>query len=208
MLVARAVDDRGLLIASPAAYIKVLAAPRQPSVVMTAPASGATIASGAPLMLAADALAPDGGVAHVDFYAGTTLVGSAATTPYQVSWTNPTTGALSLTAKAYDLQGKIGASMPVPVTVSSNPPPTVALTAPANNSAYPAVATILLRATATANNVGGSITRVDFFSGGTTLLGSATTSPYAFSWANVAAGSYVLTAKASDNLGTSAISSP
>ena len=57
MLVARAVDDRGVLIASPAAYIKVLTAPRPPSVVLTVPAPGATIASGAPLMLAADALA-------------------------------------------------------------------------------------------------------------------------------------------------------
>ena len=40
-----------------------------------------------------------------------------------------------------------------------------------------------------------------------TLLGSATTSPYSFDWLNVPEGSYSLSAVARDNLGVSAVSS-
>src|SRR5262249_51611526 len=58
---------------------------------------------------------------------------------------------------------------------------------------------------ATASDADGSVAAVDFYSG-TTLLGSDTTSPYSWSWTNVAAGSYSVSAVARDNLG--AASSP
>ena len=84
-------------------------------------------------------------------------------------------------------------------------PPSVTLTAPANNAVFTAPATISLTATASANN-GGSISKVEFYQG-TTLLGTATTSPYAYTWTNVAAGSYTLTAKAYDNTNAATTSS-
>jgi hypothetical protein len=195
MLVARAVADGGVLVTSLAAHIKVLTASRQPSAVLTAPAPGATIAAGAPLMFAADALAPDGSIGRVEFFAGTTLVGSAATAPYQFSWANPTGGALSLIAKAYDLQGHVGMSAPVSVTVTSGPVPVVALTAPAAGATFTAPATIGL--SAAASEVGGSIARVEFFANGS-LVGTAANAPYNFTWGGVAAGNYTLTAKATD----------
>ena len=45
---------------------------------------------------------------------------------------------------------------------------------------------------------GASITRVEFLRG-TTVVGTVTASPYTFNWANVAAGSYSLTARATDS---------
>ncbi|MGB9150858.1 MAG: Ig-like domain-containing protein [Burkholderiales bacterium] len=58
---------------------------------------------------------------------------------------------------------------------------------------------------ATASDSDGTIQKVEFFNG-TTLLGSSAVSPYNFQWSNVQAGSYGLTAKATDNSGATAIS--
>jgi regulation of enolase protein 1 (concanavalin A-like superfamily) len=87
----------------------------------------------------------------------------------------------------------------------SNAPPTVSLTTPVSGATFVAPATIAL--TATAADTDGSIARVAFYSG-TTLLGTATASPYTFTWPAVPAGSYSVTAVATDNLGASATSPP
>jgi hypothetical protein len=59
--------------------------------------------------------------------------------------------------------------------------------------------------TAAANDGDGTISRVDFFAG-TTLLGSDTTQPYGVTWTGVPAGTYSLTAVATDNDGGTATS--
>ena len=58
---------------------------------------------------------------------------------------------------------------------------------------------------AAASDSDGTITRVDFYAGGT-LLGSDTSSPYSFNWTGVAAGTYSLTAVARDDDGASTTS--
>jgi hypothetical protein len=176
-----------------------------PSVVLTTPALGATVASGTPLPMAAATLAPDGAIGRVDFYAGTTLIGSAPAEPYQFTWPNPSAGAQSLTARAYDLQGNAGTSAPVGVTVISHPLPTVSFTAPPNNATYVAPATIALSASASASAA--NIAKVEFFANAT-LVATQTAAPFNATWTNVAIGTYVLTAKATDNLGATATSSP
>ncbi|MDB5255751.1 MAG: C-terminal target protein [Chitinophagaceae bacterium] len=80
--------------------------------------------------------------------------------------------------------------------VVNNQPPTVSLTAPVNNSVYTAPASINI--TANAADADGTVSKVEFFNG-TNSLGSDVTAPYAFSWTNVAAGTYTLTAKVTDN---------
>ena len=87
---------------------------------------------------------------------------------------------------------------------SVNIAPTVSLTAPADNAMYTAPAMIALTADATDSD---GIARVEFYQG-STLLGASTASPYAYTWNNVPAGNYVLTAKAYDSLGASTVSSP
>jgi len=81
-------------------------------------------------------------------------------------------------------------------TSVNNSKPTVALTAPVTNTSYTAPATIAISANAA--DTDGTVSKVEFYNG-TTKLGEDLTSPYSYSWTNVAAGTYSLTAKAFDN---------
>ena len=85
----------------------------------------------------------------------------------------------------------------------TNTPPTVSLTSPTAGAMYPAPASITL--TANAADADGTIAKVEFYNGAT-LLNSDTTSPYSYVWTGVAAGTYSLTAKATDNLGATTTS--
>ena len=88
-------------------------------------------------------------------------------------------------------------------TVAPNQPPSVALTSPAAGSSFTAPANILLNATA--SDVDGSVAKVEFYAG-TTKVGEDLTAPYSFTWSGAMAGSYSLTAKATDNLGATTVS--
>jgi hypothetical protein len=85
-----------------------------------------------------------------------------------------------------------------------NTPPTVALTAPADGTSVPAPASITLQANAADAN--GSVTRVEFFQGAS-KIGEASTAPYTLTWNNVGAGTYSLTARATDDAGAVTTSS-
>jgi len=87
---------------------------------------------------------------------------------------------------------------------SSEEPPVVYITSPANQSRYTAGANISI--IASASQVDGSISEVVFYNGAT-LLRTVTSSPYTYMWNNVAAGTYNLTAVATDNTGLSSTSS-
>ena len=94
----------------------------------------------------------------------------------------------------------------VSVDAFPNTPPTVALTSPAFGATFSAPASIALSAAAAATMASATISKVDFYNGAT-LLGTATASPYTNTWSPVPAGSYSLTAKATDSLGSTTISS-
>jgi hypothetical protein len=89
------------------------------------------------------------------------------------------------------------------VVIAANARPSVSITSPAANGAFPAPTTISISATAA--DIDGTVTKVEFFNGAT-LLGTSTLVPYGFTWSNVPAGSYSLTAKATDNTGNTMIS--
>ncbi len=91
------------------------------------------------------------------------------------------------------------------MTGSANNPPTVSITSPANGAVFTAPASIPINATASDSD--GTVTKVDFYQNGS-LLGTDTTSPYSFTWSSVAAGSYSLTAVATDNLNKTGTSVP
>lgn len=84
-----------------------------------------------------------------------------------------------------------------------NTPPSVSISSPANGATFTAPANIAVTANATDSD--GSVAQVDFYAGNT-LLGSDTTAPFSVTWASVAAGSYALTAAATDNLGATTTS--
>ena len=80
----------------------------------------------------------------------------------------------------------------------------MALTSPATGASFTAPASVTL--TATASDSDGTVAKVAFYAG-STLLGTATAAPYTISWTNVPAGSYSLTAVATDNASATSTSS-
>lgn len=98
---------------------------------------------------------------------------------------------------------RVGANI-TEATNSANNSAATSISVSANNTAYTAPATINL--TATTSISGGTISKVEFYNG-TTKLGEDASSPYTYSWTNVAAGTYSITAVATDNLGNKTTSS-
>lgn len=90
---------------------------QSPTVQITAPAGGATYTAPATISISAAASDPDGSVTKVDFYQGSTLIGSDATAPYSMSWTGVGAGTYTLSAAATDNDGASSRSASVSVTV-------------------------------------------------------------------------------------------
>jgi plastocyanin len=84
---------------------------------------------------------------------------------------------------------------------SANVPPTVVFTNPPDGSVFAAPASFPL--TAAASDSDGNITNVEFLQGAS-LLGNVTASPYSLFVRNLAAGTYVFSAVATDNDGSKA----
>jgi hypothetical protein len=93
---------------------------------------------------------------------------------------------------------------PPPPPPPPNVPPTVNITAPANNATFKKKSTITT--TATAGDSDGTVARVEFLRDGT-LVGQDTTAPYSSAWANANPGKHTLTARAVDNAGATASAS-
>ena len=87
----------------------------------------------------------------------------------------------------------------------ANNPPTVTLASPGDNTTFPAGSNIAVSANAV--DPDGDVTLVEFFAGAT-KIGEAVNSPFGSTWSNVPAGDYVLTARATDSGGASAVSGP
>lgn len=83
--------------------------------------------------------------------------------------------------------------------------PSITITAPLANDTFVAPATVSLAATAT--TASGTISKVEFYNGAL-KLGEDITSPYTYSWTNVAANTYPITAIATNSAGQTATSTP
>ncbi len=199
-LTAIAFDSAGGQATSAARSISV-AANQPPTVTLTGVANNALIALPATITLKANAKAPEDNdtVTKVDFFANGTLIGTDTSKAFTFAWTNPAPGSYTLTAVATDGQGAQTTSAARTITVAANAPPTVNLTAPANNSTYALPATVTLKANATAPEDNDTVAKVDFFANGT-LIGTDSSKAYTISW-TPDAGSYALTAVATDGQG-------
>ena len=198
-LTARATDNRGGITTSAPVNITVNTAP---IVAMTMPASGSTYNAPATVTLGATASDADGTITSVEFFRDGTSLGVDTAAPYSVLWNNAGVGSYVMTAKATDNRGAVTTSSPVPINVT-NVPPTISITSPASGTSYSGPASITIQAAATDNE---GVKQVEFFQGATSL-GVDTTAPYSVTWNSPPAGTYSLTAKATDNLGATATSS-
>ncbi|MDB5257339.1 MAG: large protein [Chitinophagaceae bacterium] len=207
-----ATDNGGLTKTSAVVNVVVYGAVTTPTnqapvVSLTSPANGASSAAPGSFNLTASATDSDGSIAKVEFYNGSILLFTDNIAPYAYSWTNVGAGSYGLTVKATDNQGLASSSAMVTVTVTTAAPvnqsPSVSLTAPTNGTSTTAPGTFSL--TATAADADGSIAKVEFYNGAI-LLFTDNAAPYAYSWINVAVGSYTLTAKATDNAGAITVS--
>jgi subtilisin family serine protease len=108
--------------------------------------------------------------------------------------------------------GRLDVDAAIRSCAPANVPPTVTLTGPSDGATFTTPVSIPL--TATAADSDGTVSQVQFFSGGTTLIGTGTltsgtpaSGSYTFTW-NAPAGSYTLTAVATDNRGAATTSAP
>jgi len=174
-----------------------------PSVTITNPVNGAFFNGPLDLALGVTATDSDGSVVKVDYYAdGTNRIGTATSPPFSLTWASAPAGNHTLTAIATDNLGATGASPPVSISINGRP--VVTITAPDDGASFVAPANLVVTANATDD---GSITLLEVFVGNT-LLGSSTSSSQSFPWTNIAIGTYVLTARATDNLGAVGVSAP
>lgn len=89
--------------------------------------------------------------------------------------------------------------------LSSNLPPSITLTSPAEGQHFTSPANLPLAATAV--DPDGSVAKVEFYAG-SQWLGSTASTPYAFTWNSVPSGQQRLIARAIDNLGLATDSAP
>jgi hypothetical protein len=231
-LKAIATDANGLTATSSVVTITVTNPPvYRPAVYIYSPTNGARFAAPASLTIYARAYEQNGTVQTVEFFAGDTSLG-VASSPVVVSnlskepffllpWSNVPAGNYPLKAVATDANGLTATSSVVTITVYTNPPPpnvpfTISLWYPTNGQSFIAPATVAFRACVTDSNV---VRTVAFYSGdaligtasnasGILLTNPTSSSPFYLVWSNVAAGSYVLKALATDAAGLMATSAP
>jgi Big-like domain-containing protein/IPT/TIG domain-containing protein len=192
-LTAKATDNSNGVSTSSAVTVIVNA---PPTVSITNPSNNTVFTAPANITIDAAASDSDGTISKVEFYQGATLLNTDTTAPYSYNWPSVAAGTYSLTAKAYDNNNATTVSGAI--TVISNAAPAVSITTPSNNAIFTPPANITINATASDSD--GTISAVEFYQG-STLIGTDTTSPYSVTWNNVVAGSYLLTARATDNRG-------
>lgn len=179
-----------------------------PTVTLTSPTAGQTFVAPATITLSANATPTSGStVTKVEFYRATsTLIGTVtgAANPHVFSWTGVAAGTYKLTAKAYDSTGNKTSSSAT-ITVNANALPSVSITSPANGATLPAPSNIVINASA--SDTDGTVAKVEFLRDAT-VLATLTTPPYTTTITGAAAGTYNLTARATDNLNGVKTSTP
>jgi subtilisin family serine protease len=204
-LTARARDLAGNVVSSQPVTVTTANDFVAPVVSLTAPAPGTRVGKNAQVRLIADAT-DNVGVARVEFYKGSGLIGTSYSAPFDAYTSFSYTGQYALSARAYDAAGNMATSQEVLVTVvNETTPPTVALTEPVSGTTLGGTVTL----SADANDAASVVSKVEFLLDGT-LLGTDTSWPYSFSWNTLTAagGGHALTARATDSQGNVATSTP
>jgi RHS repeat-associated protein len=184
-----------------------------PTATMTAPGDGSTFVQGATVALTANASASVGTVASVQFYDSGALLGTgtASGSAYTYSWgtnTSTRTGNHAMWVVVTDSLGNTASSSSINLTVQADVAPYVLITSPTGSTAAIAPASVTFTAYVNVYITGETVAGVQYYALGAPISGVLTSPPYTFTWTNISAGNYSVTAKATDNYGTGGASSP
>ncbi len=202
-LEAVATDNDGNQTASSAVGVTVSTG-SAPSVSLTSPSAGASAPAGTAVVMNATAGSANGAIKSVQFMVNGVPVSTSTLAPYSFTWMPTYPGSYSLSVQATDVLGNIATSVPVLVQITPNAPPSVNLTLPLSGATVSAGAPLTLQAVATDADDG--VASVQFQANGLDV-GSLAAPPYSMTWAPAAAGTYQLTALATDNYGNTTRSS-
>src|SRR5260221_13012018 len=136
---------KGLHSGSGFAYVRSTPGTAVPIVSITNPVPGAVFAAPATLNLVANATVGVGTLTNVEYFAGTTSLGSAPVSPFNVTGSIPAVGSYALTAIAR-ATGGAATSAVVNIIVANRP--TVTLTNPVEGAVFAAPARLIVSASA------------------------------------------------------------
>lgn len=109
-----------VLIRTSKATAPVEAANKAPKVIITSPTNNSNFDTSSSIDIKADAGDEDGTISKVDFYNGTTHIGTATSAPYTITWQNVPKGNHNITAKATDNNSLSSTSEPVAASVNAS----------------------------------------------------------------------------------------
>jgi len=172
-----------------------------PTVEISSPAEGAKVSGNVNITAAAS---DDRRVDKVEFFKGTTSLGTDTAAPFEATWATAQTdnGAHALSAVATDDAGNVTTSKTVNVTVENSNPPATTVTSPTGGSTVSGTVTVAADAT---DDFG--VDRVEFFFDGNRIGDPDTSSPYSVSWNTLDSlqpaydGTHQLTSRAYDTHG-------
>jgi uncharacterized repeat protein (TIGR01451 family) len=150
-----------------------------------------------------DYIALSGSIAIPQGVAGTNVIVTPLNDP---SLEGDETVIVTLASNPDYLIGGAG-SATVVIRDDDNLPPAISILTPTNNQLF-LITPTNVSFTVSTSDADGTIAKVEFFSDATNKLGESTVSPFNFTWTNAPAGSNTLTARATDNLGSTALSAP
>ncbi|NDP21262.1 MAG: T9SS type A sorting domain-containing protein [Paludibacter sp.] len=176
----------------------------KPTTSITFPINNATHIAGTSLPVTVNAADVDGTIAKVDLYYRGVYLATKTVSPYTFSVPDIAIGNSELYAIAYD--NKNDSTISSIITVAGiNTPPTCNLTSPLTDISINQGASVLFEANASDDD--GTISQISFLVNGSIVF-TDTTAPYSFAWSHPNAGSYTVTAMATDNTGLFTYSSP
>ena len=181
-----------------------------PTAVITNPVMNSSFTSPTNILITANASDTDGSVSLVEFYNGSTRLGSKSSAPYSFAWNNVTAGNYSITVVATDNLNAKTVSSAISISVVNNTTvpnqrPVVKINNPRKGNKYEKLSSISIDAIA--SDPDGTIKKVEFYNGSVKLV-ELTSAPYSYTWKDIPAGNYCVTAIATDNLNDTTISSP
>ena len=177
-----------------------ITAPTPPTVTITSPGNATAVLVNTAIPITASATTTIGVVSSVQFFVNGVSLGTTSVFPYTQTWTPVAVGNYTLSAIVTDSFGNIGVSPNISVSVKAAP--SVGITGPVAGSSITVNTPKTVTATAAASNPGGTIASIQFFANGISLGAPVVAAPYSIVWTPNTTGSFVLTAIATDNLGT------